>query len=84
MAFDHLAHRVRERGDLPDGPGDPCDARLVEAQAVEQRVADLSPPADLHVALVRREDLVHACLQSRRDRLERRILRCRIRPRELT
>ena len=49
VAVDHLADRVGERGDLADRRGAiAADALLVEAQAVEQRVAELRvarPPA---------------------------------------
>ena len=44
LPVDHLADRVGERGDLPDGAArSPRSAAVVEAQAVEQRLADLAP-----------------------------------------
>ncbi len=82
VAVDHLADGVGERGDLAHRARDRADARLVQAQAVEQRVADVGFARELHVALVGREDLLQAALERGGDRLERGVLDGGVGPRE--
>ena len=81
-AVDHLADGVRERDDLAHSARDRADTRLVQAQPVEQRVADVCFARELHVALVGCQELVDAALERRGDRLERGILDRGVRLRE--
>ncbi len=75
MPVDHLADRVGERRDLPHRPR-PSLRRATRpgagGRAAPRPIAGLA--RQLHVALVRREDLVHARDQRRGDRLERGVL----------
>ena len=72
--LDHLADRIVERDDLLDGGGDLLDAPLVEAQAVEQRVAQARLRAGLHVLGVGGEHVVDPRAQRLGERHERSVL----------
>jgi hypothetical protein len=82
-AVDDLADRVGQRGDVAHLGGDRGDPGLVEAQAVEQRVAQRGLATGLHVARVGLEDLGRARLQRVGDRVQRRVLGAAVEPGEL-
>ena len=70
MSVDDLADGVGERGDLADGLRYGGQARVVQAQAVEQRIADPRFAPGVHVELVGGEHLVGAGEQRGGDGLQ--------------
>ncbi len=75
LTVDHLANRVGQLGDGLNRLCDPLDPLCIEAQAIEQRGADIGLAPGHQIALVGAEDLLGALTQCGRDRCERGVLR---------
>ena len=74
FAVQHIANRVRQIGHLPQTVCHAGHALCRQLQPVEHRAAHTLSLCSLHIACIRRQNLLRLFLQRRRHRQKRRIL----------